>query len=176
MFCSARRFTSRSSIKRRTGGSPGTLLPAGRGDSAATPPLVPSCKAGARRNVHGMAELLEGHLAPTGGDQQAAPAPFRLRDSGRVGARPGPRGRRPLPPLLWGRLDDEQRAGARARRRDLRRGGRQGARARRQGTVPRRPTTRQALREAVGVGQQTAEAESAGARSRGRRGDARRSE
>jgi hypothetical protein len=56
-----------------------------------------------------MTELLPGNLAPTTADAEAPPPrPFRIRDSGRLDPDPA-QWARPLPPLLWQRLDAEQR-------------------------------------------------------------------
>ena len=57
-----------------------------------------------------MAEILRGTLAPdNAGAEPAPPRRFRIRDSGRRDP-DASRWARPLPPLLWARLDDEQRA------------------------------------------------------------------
>ena len=57
-----------------------------------------------------MAELLPGNLAPTVAESSPAPPrPYRIRDSGRLDP-DAAAWSRPLPPLLWRRLDDERRA------------------------------------------------------------------
>jgi hypothetical protein len=55
-----------------------------------------------------MAELLRGTVAPAGGDTETPPRPFRIRASGRLDP-DAAQWTRPLPPLLWQRLEPERR-------------------------------------------------------------------
>jgi hypothetical protein len=98
-----------------------------------------------------MPELIPGPIAARSADVEAPPPrPFRIRDSGRRDPDPS-QWARPLPPVLWRRLDDEQRqtheraveahAEAAARARELT------VKARQQAS-----DDEQALRDAVGKG------------------------